>query len=138
MGVDRFHGRSTLDRNLRVLAICSTCPNRFLLRSHDQQTLVAGASALRPKRTGAETRTQIYGVDLYWKWKPPTLSPASLSCPGRRRRFTNASKRAPDPSLTLPAETLRDWGCIPRSSGFQTTLGGRSAWRIRQWQCWCL
>ena len=37
----------------------------------DTQTLLAGASAaFGPNGSGADTDTQIYGVDLYWKWKP--------------------------------------------------------------------
>jgi hypothetical protein len=39
----------------------------------EQQTLVLGASmALGPNSSGSsgDTFTQIYGVDLYWKWKP--------------------------------------------------------------------
>ena len=36
------------------------------------QTLLAGASAaFGPNSSGADTDTQIYGVDLYWKWKSP-------------------------------------------------------------------
>jgi len=39
----------------------------------DQQTLVLGASgAFGPNNSGSggDTVTQIYGVDVYWKWKP--------------------------------------------------------------------
>lgn len=39
----------------------------------DSQTLVVGASgAFGPNSSGSggDTMTQIYGVDLYWKWKP--------------------------------------------------------------------
>lgn len=37
----------------------------------DTQTLLAGASgAFGPNGSGADTDTQIYGVDAYWKWKP--------------------------------------------------------------------
>ena len=38
----------------------------------DTQTLLAGASAaFGPNSSGNNTDTQIYGVDLYWKWKSP-------------------------------------------------------------------
>jgi hypothetical protein len=38
----------------------------------DSQTLVTGASAaFGPNSTGSDTDTQIYGVDLFWKWKSP-------------------------------------------------------------------
>src|SRR5262249_58617609 len=37
----------------------------------DSQTLVTGVSgAFGPNDSGSSTRTQIYGGDLYWKWKP--------------------------------------------------------------------
>jgi hypothetical protein len=38
---------------------------------NDSQTLVAGASAaFGPNGSGNNADTQIYGVDLFWKWKP--------------------------------------------------------------------
>jgi hypothetical protein len=38
----------------------------------DSQTIVAGTSAaFGPNSSGADTDTQIYGVDLFWKWKSP-------------------------------------------------------------------
>src|SRR5205085_7495923 len=71
-GVDRFHGRPTLDRTLRGpgdLLYVPRVSSSFDLT--DQQTLVVGISgAFGPNETGAETRTQIYGADVYWKWKP--------------------------------------------------------------------
>ena len=37
----------------------------------DTQTLLLGASgAFGPNASGNDTDTQIYGVDLFWKWKP--------------------------------------------------------------------
>src|SRR5262249_13087603 len=37
----------------------------------DSQTIVAGVSgAFGPNSSGTNTFTQIYGGDLYWKWKP--------------------------------------------------------------------
>lgn len=39
------------------------------------QTVLAGASAaLGPNASGSSTDTQIYGIDLFWKWKPVTHS----------------------------------------------------------------
>jgi hypothetical protein len=41
----------------------------------DSQTLLVGASAaFGPNSTGTGTDTQIYGADLFWKWKPATQS----------------------------------------------------------------
>ncbi|MBL9169864.1 MAG: hypothetical protein JNN07_19155 [Verrucomicrobiales bacterium] len=37
----------------------------------DQQTLLVGLSgAFGPNASGRDTDTQIYGADMYWKWKP--------------------------------------------------------------------
>jgi hypothetical protein len=37
----------------------------------DTQTLLAGASgAFGPNGSGADTDTQVFGVDLFWKWRP--------------------------------------------------------------------
>src|SRR5690348_16301474 len=73
MGVDRFHGRATLDRNLSGpgdLVYVPRLASSFDLT--DQQMLVLGASdAFGPNETAAGSRTELYGADIYWKWKPP-------------------------------------------------------------------
>lgn len=96
----------------------------------DSQTLVAGTSAaFGPNSTGGDT--QIYGLDLYWKWKPtqhdkgfPFVSwqseamlrhfdakPFSWDLDGDARvtdgEFDLDGDLLPD---LLPGETLRDWG----------------------------
>ncbi len=60
----------------------------------DTQTLLAGASAaFGPNASGGagETTTQIYGVDLYWKWKPANAHAGfpfvSLQAEGMLRRY---------------------------------------------------
>ncbi|MBI2963712.1 MAG: hypothetical protein HYY35_08150 [Deltaproteobacteria bacterium] len=87
----------------------------------DSQALVAGLSgAFGPNASGTSTRTQIYGGDLYWKWKPawqsggfPFLS-WQTELLGRRYEAGAAEIRdpaAPDlPPLELPRESLYDWG----------------------------
>src|SRR5262249_53310405 len=71
-GVDRFHGRETIDRGLRGpgdLLFTPRLSSAFDLTDH--QTLVIGASAaFGPNNTGSDQRTEIYGADIYWKWKP--------------------------------------------------------------------
>src|ERR1051326_8552051 len=68
-GVDRFHGRKTLDRNLGGpgdLLYVPRIASSFDLP--DSQTLVVGASAaFGPNDTGSDLRTEIYGADLYGK-----------------------------------------------------------------------
>jgi type II secretory pathway pseudopilin PulG len=117
-GVLRFHGRETIDRTLRG-------PGDLLYVPHlttsfdltDQQTLVAGVSAaFGPNDTGSRERTQIYGADLYWKWKPANAHAGfpfvSWQTEAAYQIFDAAANLTnPPPQLTsLPAETLRDWG----------------------------
>jgi hypothetical protein len=113
-GVERFHGRQTIDRGLRGpgdLVFVPRLASSFDLT--DQQTLVAGVSgAFGPNDTGAGKCTEIYGADLYWKWKAPNASQGfpfvSWQTEGLYERYeAGADPGAPTP---LPAETLRDWG----------------------------
>jgi hypothetical protein len=94
----------------------------------DTQTLVAGISgAFGPNNAGTDTRTSIYGADLYWKWKSLTAAQGfpfwSFQAEGMLRRYgTDARIAVAPPPTTLPAETLRDgggyaqvlWGIKPR------------------------
>ncbi|HEY2951340.1 MAG TPA: hypothetical protein VGK40_02090 [Verrucomicrobiae bacterium] len=113
-GTSRFHGRATIDRDLRGpgdLLFVPRFATSFELTDH--QTVVAGASAaFGPNDTGAKSRTEIYGVDLYWKWKPSNAHEGfpfvSWQSEALYRRFgAGADPLAPTP---LPGETLRDWG----------------------------
>lgn len=103
------------------------------------QTLVLGASgAFGPNNSGPNARTQIYGADLYYKWKAanadqgfPFVSFQSEALARRyhapaREAITDLSAGLNDgvvvDGLVLPAETLRDggvysqilWGIKPR------------------------
>ena len=66
-----FFGRMTTDREMRGLYDFVWIPrfeNSFNLS--DTQTILVGASgAFGSNDTGANTRTQIYGGDLLYKWK---------------------------------------------------------------------
>ena len=112
LGVDRFAGRMTSDRNLRGPGDLLFVPR--LVTSFDltdQQTLVMGASgAFAPNSTGAGLHTQVYGGDAYWKWKPANASEGfpfvSVQTEGLYRRFDAGA----DPGALLPRETLCDWG----------------------------
>jgi hypothetical protein len=80
------------------------------------QTLLFGASAaFGPNNSGPDSRTRIYGADLYWKWKSATAMQGfpfvSFQTEGIIRRY-DAAQRASieDPLVTLPAEQLKDWG----------------------------
>jgi hypothetical protein len=113
-GVDQVHGRATIDRTLRGpgdLLYVPRIASSFEL--NDQQTIVVGASAaFGPNDTASNARTEIYGVDVYWKWKSPNAHAGfpfvSLQTEALYQRFDAGA----DPTATppLPAETLKDWG----------------------------
>jgi len=114
LGVDRFHGRATLNRGLRGpqdLVWVPRIASSFDLT--DQQTLVVGASAaFGPNDTGADTGTQIYGVDLYWKWKAPDAHEGFPFVSWQTEALYEIYEAGADATAVtpLPAETLRDWG----------------------------
>ena len=82
----------------------------------DTQTLLVGASAaFGPNNSGPDARTQVFGADLYWKWKAANADKGfpfvSIQAEALARRYDAATRTAAaDPTVTLPAETLRDWG----------------------------
>jgi hypothetical protein len=113
-GVQRVHGRQTFDRTLNTpgnLVFAPRITSSFDLS--DQQTLVAGVSgAFGPNETGGDEYTEIYGADLYWKWKAANAHEGfpfvSLQSEMLYQSFgAGADPTAPTP---LPKETLKDWG----------------------------
>lgn len=115
LGVDRLYGRATLDRGLRGpsdLVFTPRIASSFDLT--DNQTLVVGASgAFGPNDTGPNSRSEVYGVDAYWKWKPSNAHGGfpfvSWQTEALYRRFGAGA----DPTALagpLPTETLRDYG----------------------------
>jgi len=111
----------------------------------DAQTLLAGASAaFGPNGSGDGTGTQIYGLDLFWKWKPVDhhggFPFVSWQTEGMLRRFQAAAFNwdldgngaADDGELVdpatgqpalLPRETLTDYGLYS-----QVACGFRKGW----------
>jgi len=94
----------------------------------ETQTIVFGLSgAFGPNNSGPSAKTQIYGADLYWKWKPAAAQAGfpflSLQTEGMWRKYDAAQRLAEaNPTVTLPSETLKDrgayaqvlWGIKPR------------------------
>jgi hypothetical protein len=80
------------------------------------QTVLFGASAaLGPNNSGPDARTRIYGADLYWKWKSARAMQGfpfvSLQTEAMVRNYDAAERiSAENPTDTLPAERLKDWG----------------------------
>ena len=114
LGTNRFAGRATSGRALRGLGDFLFVPrlaSSFDLT--DQQTLVLGLSAaLGPNDTGPHEHTEVYGADVYWKWKSPTANQGfpfvSWQTEALWRRFDAGA----DPTATpvLPAERIQDYG----------------------------
>jgi hypothetical protein len=94
----------------------------------ETQTIVLGVSgAFGPNNSGPSARTQVYGADAYWKWKPAAAQAGfpflSLQTEAMFRRYDAAQRvSAADPTVTLPNEMLKDcgayaqvlWGIKPR------------------------
>jgi hypothetical protein len=130
----------------------------------DAQTLVAGVSAaFGPNGSGATTDTQVYGADLYWKWKSANAHAGfpfvSWQTEAMLRRY-EAGAFAGDATATpplpgVPAETLTDWGIYsqvlwgfkprwvaglrgdfvaPTETGAYETILGRDPDRAQRWR----
>ena len=114
-GANRFHGRQTIDAGLsgpQDLVYVPRLASSFELT--DQQTLVAGLSgAFGPNDTGPRSRTEVYGADVYWKWKSANASEGFPFVSFQSEvLFTRAGAGA-DPTAPgggLAAENLHDWG----------------------------
>ncbi len=124
---DGNHGRTPVDRGLRGpgdLLYVPRIASSFDLT--DQQTLVVGTSAgLGPNDTGPHSRTEIYGADVYWKWKSPKAMAGfpfvSVQAEALYERF--GAGEDVTAALPLPAENLRDWGFYS-----QVLWGIKSRW----------
>jgi len=112
-GIPLLHGRPTTERDIRGLGDLLFAP-RFAssLDLTENQTALFGASAaLGANDTGPHERTEIYGIDLYWKWKSPRAHAGfpfvSWQTEALYSRFEAGASTL---GMPLPAETLRDWG----------------------------
>lgn len=106
------HGRTPLDNHLRGpgdLLYVPRVASSFEVTDH--QTLMVGASAaFGPNNTGEDTRTQIYGLDTYWKWKPANAGEGFPFVSWQNEVMARRFEAAADPLAGLPRENLRDWG----------------------------
>jgi hypothetical protein len=123
-------GRVAVDRSVRNVGDLLYVPR--YAASFDltgSQTIVTGVSgAFGPNASGRDTRTQIYGADLYWKWKPSRQSGGfpfvswQTEALGRRYEAGPGGMAVPGNAL-LPRETLFDWGVYS-----QVVYGFRQRW----------
>lgn len=111
-GVNRFAGRATTDRILRGpsdLLFVPRLASSFELS--DTQTLLAGVSAaFGPNDTGPDSRTAVYGIDLFWKWKPADAAQGFPYLTWQTEALYRRFEAAADPLASLPAEVLHDFG----------------------------
>jgi hypothetical protein len=111
-GVDRVHGRATTDLTLRGpgdLVYVPRLASSFDLT--DQQTLLVGASAaFGPNETGDYLRSDVYGLDVYWKWKAANAHAGFPFVSWQTEALYQRFDAGADPSAALDAATLRDWG----------------------------
>ena len=122
---DLFYNRETLDRNLRGpqdLTYVTRWTNSFDLTA--TQTLLMGVSgAFGPNNTGSSTRTQLYGADIFYKWKSPRSEGGfpfvKWQTEGMLARFEAGEGAAGD----APRETFNDWGAYS-----QVLWGFRKGW----------
>jgi len=109
---DGCHGRTPVDRNLHgpgdLLYVPRLCSSFDLT---DQQTLLLGVSgALGPNDSGTDSRTQIYGADIYWKWKSAHADAGFPFVSWQTEALYRNYEAGADPENQLPSETLMDWG----------------------------
>ena len=92
------------------------------------QTLLVGTSAaFGPNNSGRNAGTQVYGADVYWKWKSLRAHQGfpfvSVQAEALTRRYSAAPRlSSQNASVVLPQETLSDrgvysqllWGIKPR------------------------
>ena len=112
-----IHGGVPIVREVRQFADMVIVPRLATsIELTGTQTLLVGASAVfGPNNSGPDAATQIYGADLYWKWKSATARQGFPFVSGQAevlyRRYDAAQRMSVDaPAVTLPAEVLRDWG----------------------------
>ena len=121
-----FYDRLTTDREARGLQDFVSIPrweNSFDLSP--TQTVLAGVSgAFGSNETGANSRTQIYGADLLYKWKSARAEGGfpfvKWQSEAMYRRFE--AGRGADQSFPV-AETFHDWGIYS-----QVVWGFKKGW----------
>ena len=108
-----FFGRLTTDREARGLQDFVYIPRwENSIDLSPTQTVLAGVSgAFGSNETGANSRTQIYGADLLYKWKSPRAEGGfpfvKWQSEALYRRFE--AGRGADQSFPV-SETFHDWG----------------------------
>jgi hypothetical protein len=112
-----IHGGLPVERPVEALGDVLLVPR--LAASFDlteTQTIVVGASgAFGPNNSGPHATTQVYGADIYWKWKSLRAHQGfpfvSFQSEALTRRYDAAQRvSAEDSAVVFPEEILRDHG----------------------------
>jgi hypothetical protein len=118
---DELFGRPPVDRPVAAPSDLLYVPRYSVsFDLTDSQTIVAGVSgAFGPNSSGSDTDTQIYGGDLYWRWKPDWQSAGfpfvAWQTEVLGRRYEAGAAEIPGdgddaPPIFLPRETISDYG----------------------------
>jgi hypothetical protein len=109
---DNTYGRTPVDRGLRGpqdFVYVPRISSSFDLT--DNETLVLGASAaFGPNDSGQTTRTEIYGLDAYWKWKSPKAHGGFPFVAWQTEAMYRHYQAGADPTASLHSEVLHDYG----------------------------
>jgi hypothetical protein len=117
-GEDLF-GRTLIERQVEGMGNLLVAPRLATsFNPSDTQTVLVGVSgAFGPNGSGESARTQIYGIDLYYKWKPLQTVKGwpfvAWQTEVMNREYDNAAVEDDPttvPDEALPEEQLRDWG----------------------------
>lgn len=121
-----FYGRQTIDRDLRGFQDFVFAPrweNSFDLGP--TQTVLLGVSgAFGPNDTGEHARTEIYGADLFYKWKPANAEGGWPFVKWQTEALWRRYDAGRGVDNSFPAtETFRDWGAYS-----QVVWGFKKGW----------
>ena len=131
----RLFGRSAVPRDVRSFGDLLFTPRYAVsLDLTEAQTVLGGVSAaFGPNASGQDTSTQVYGVDLFWKWRPVTQHGGfpfvSWQTEAMLRHYQAGAYSNPDTGQHLPYETLVDYGVYSQvawgfKKGWVTALRG--------------
>ena len=120
-GGDPFLGRLANDSGVKSIGdMLYSARYAASFEPTENQTLLGGLSAaFGPNSSGGNTDTQIYGTDVYWKWKSPRAHGGfpfvSWQTEAMLRRYSAGASTSVD--LTgdsvpdfVPREAITDWG----------------------------
>ncbi|MEO6788058.1 MAG: hypothetical protein ABI318_18180, partial [Chthoniobacteraceae bacterium] len=105
-------GRQTIDRSLNSISDFAFIPRLEMSfdLSPTRTVLVGTSAAFGPNDTGANARTEIYGVDMFYKWKPANAEGGWPFVKWQSEAMLRRADAGRGLYDTSPTETLTDWG----------------------------